>query len=295
MRIVAFVVALLAAWPSASSAVLNPLPRIRHVFIIILENKGYDETFGSGSAAPYLSQQLTQQGQLLRQYYATGHVSLDNYIALVSGQAPNSQTQSDCQFYTDFAGAPSLDADGQAVGQGCVYPTFVPTIADQVRGAVRTGVRGMDGALGQHEAVTGTEAELAIAGAEGDLAGDDPDALVVVVRVRRVVRARVVGPAEDGEAVALEPVAKGGLGDGVGAGPGDELEAHGPSLLGWRVAVNRGRSLPPLRPPPLTTTSITPPKRCQPRASATAGMRWPPGRGTRPRTRRRASRIGSPK
>src|SRR5436309_15421506 len=80
MRIVAFVVALLAAWPSASSAVLNPLPRIRHVFIIILENKGYDETFGSGSAAPYLSQQLTQQGQLLRQYYATGHVSLDNYV-----------------------------------------------------------------------------------------------------------------------------------------------------------------------------------------------------------------------
>ena len=141
MRIVAFVVALLAAWPSASSAVLNPLPRIRHVFIIILENKGYDETFGSGSAAPYLSQQLTQQGQLLRQYYATGHVSLDNYVALVSGQAPNSQTQSDCQFYTDFAGAPSLDGDGQAVGQGCVYPTFVPTIADQL-GTIRRTWKG---------------------------------------------------------------------------------------------------------------------------------------------------------
>src|SRR5438552_13043660 len=134
MRVLAFLLALLAAWgqPSASAAATSRLPRIQHVFIIILENKGFDETFGPGSSAVYLSQTLTQQGQLLRQYYATGHVSLDNYISLVSGQAPNAQTQADCMIYTDFAGASSLDADGQAVGQGCVYPAFVPTIADQL-------------------------------------------------------------------------------------------------------------------------------------------------------------------
>jgi hypothetical protein len=140
MRVLAFVLALLAAWgqPSASAAATSWLPRIRHVFIIILENKGFDETFGPGSPAVYLSQTLTQQGQLLRQYYATGHVSLDNYVSLVSGQAPNVDTQSDCQLYTDFVGAPALDADGQAVGQGCVYPSFVPTIADQLAAARRT-------------------------------------------------------------------------------------------------------------------------------------------------------------
>jgi hypothetical protein len=71
---------------------------------------------------------------LLRQYYGTGHLSLDNYISIVSGQAPNPQTQGDCINYTDFASpnGGALDGDGQAVGNGCVYPNTVKTIADQL-------------------------------------------------------------------------------------------------------------------------------------------------------------------
>jgi hypothetical protein len=109
-------------------------PPIRHVFTIILENKSYDETFGPNSAAPYLSQQLTAQGELLTNYYGIGHNSLDNYITLVSGQAPNIDTQSDCQIYQDFipGSAVQVDANGQAVGQGCVFPAEVQTIADQL-------------------------------------------------------------------------------------------------------------------------------------------------------------------
>src|ERR1700752_972016 len=61
-------------------------PPIRHVFTIILENKNYAEAFGPNSPAPYLSRQLTAQGELLTNYYGIGHNSLDNYIALVSGQ-----------------------------------------------------------------------------------------------------------------------------------------------------------------------------------------------------------------
>jgi hypothetical protein len=106
-------------------------PPIKHVFVIVLENKGYSETFGPGSEAPYLSTQLTAQGQLLTQYYGTAHQSLANYIAMVSGQAPNVDTQADCQIYTDVApGTPG--PDGQAIGQGCVYPGWVKTIADQL-------------------------------------------------------------------------------------------------------------------------------------------------------------------
>src|SRR5882672_10590121 len=71
-------------------------PPIRHVFIIVLENKGFDKTFGPSSPATYLSQTLTAQGQLLRQYYGIGHKSLPNYLAMVSGQAPNAVTQADC-------------------------------------------------------------------------------------------------------------------------------------------------------------------------------------------------------
>src|SRR6266513_5656029 len=94
----AVMLALVAAVPATAD--VTP-PPIKHVFVIVLENKGYSETFGPGSQAPYLATQLTAQGQLLTQYYGIAHQRLANYVAMVSGQAPNSQTQSDCQVYTD--------------------------------------------------------------------------------------------------------------------------------------------------------------------------------------------------
>ena len=84
-----------------------------HVFVIVLENKGFAETFGAESKAPYLARELTARGQLLRQYHAIGHLSLDNYIAMVSGQGPNPVTQGDCLVYLDFVGLPLLDLNGQ--------------------------------------------------------------------------------------------------------------------------------------------------------------------------------------
>jgi phosphatidylinositol-3-phosphatase len=110
-------------------------PPIKHVFVITLENKGYDETFGPASAAPYLSHTLTSQGQLLTQYYGIGHASLDNYIAMVSGQAPNVVTQADCPFYFNFVPGIAAPADGQVIGQGCVYPSQVKTVANQLESA----------------------------------------------------------------------------------------------------------------------------------------------------------------
>jgi hypothetical protein len=100
--------------------------------VIVLENKGYNTTFGPNSPAPYLSRQLPAQGELLSQYYGIGHASLDNYIAMVSGQAPNPVTQADCPFYEDFTPGTPASSGGQYIGQGCVYPTPVKTIADQL-------------------------------------------------------------------------------------------------------------------------------------------------------------------
>jgi phospholipase C len=132
MRRVIFAVAVVLALGTATTANADVTPPpIKHVFVIVLENKGYSETFGPGSQAPYLATQLTAQGQLLTQYYGIGHASLDNYIAMVSGQSPNGVTQSDCQIYTDVSpGTPT--SDGQVIGQGCVYPHSVQTIADQL-------------------------------------------------------------------------------------------------------------------------------------------------------------------
>ena len=73
--------------------------RIKHVFVIVLENEGFDVTFGPNSKAPFLSKTLTSRGVLLNQYFGTGHVSLDNYIAMSSGQAATSDTRNDCQIF----------------------------------------------------------------------------------------------------------------------------------------------------------------------------------------------------
>ncbi|WP_035791504.1 alkaline phosphatase family protein [Kitasatospora mediocidica] len=115
----------------AALAAPDAAPRFPHVFVIDLENKGYDETWGAGSAAPYLSETLRPQGQLLTDYYGIGHNSLVNYIAQISGQAPNLGTQSDCPLSVPFIGWGTAD-HGQAYGQGCVYPASVPTVADQL-------------------------------------------------------------------------------------------------------------------------------------------------------------------
>jgi hypothetical protein len=115
---------------SATTSATAALPPIKHVWIVVLENENYDTTFGPNSKAPYLAKTLTSQGQLLTHYYGIGHFSLDNYIAMVSGQPPNPHTQADCMIYTDFAG--TVGPDGIAVGQGCVYPAAVKTVADQL-------------------------------------------------------------------------------------------------------------------------------------------------------------------
>ncbi len=104
-----------------------------HIFILMLENESFARSFAPNSPAPYLAHELPAQGALLRKYYGIGHSSLDNYIALVSGQAPNVETQRDCRKFTEFVLAqPKLDENGQALGQGCVYPAIVPMLGDQL-------------------------------------------------------------------------------------------------------------------------------------------------------------------
>ncbi|HEV2269377.1 MAG TPA: alkaline phosphatase family protein [Steroidobacteraceae bacterium] len=122
--------------PGAAELRTGTMPPIRHVFLIVLENKSFDAAFGPGSPAPYLAKTLPARGALLTQYYATGHWSLDNYIAMVSGQAPNPATQGDCPQPIEFLPTgPGLDGHGQVLGSGCVYPAIVKTLPDQLEPA----------------------------------------------------------------------------------------------------------------------------------------------------------------
>jgi hypothetical protein len=126
----ALAAALVYVTPLAAQSGRAPAP-VRHVFVIVLENKGFDTTFSPTSVAPYLADTLTKAGAFLRQYYGIGHVSLDNYIAMISGLAPTRQTQIDCPRFSEFERTGTAP-DGQPIGVGCVYPADVKTIANQL-------------------------------------------------------------------------------------------------------------------------------------------------------------------
>jgi hypothetical protein len=126
---------------------------IKHVWLIILENKSYDATFTGLNQNSYLWQTLPSQGVLLKNYYGTGHSSQDNYLSMVSGQAPEEDTQSDCSVedYDFGSNANIVTTKGANYGQlsspanasqpsganapngtnGCTYPTDVPTLFNQ--------------------------------------------------------------------------------------------------------------------------------------------------------------------
>jgi phosphatidylinositol-3-phosphatase len=129
--------AVLAAAACTLAAVALPataaadVPHIKHLFVIVLENENAEETFGANPPSPYLGKTMREDGVFIPNYYGIGHQSLDNYIAMVSGQPPNLSTQADCLFYTDFL-ALTMREDGVAIGQGCVYPQSVQTVANQL-------------------------------------------------------------------------------------------------------------------------------------------------------------------
>src|SRR3954469_14526605 len=128
-----------AALPATARAADPALPPIKHVWVIVLENKSLPQWFVPGlTTAPYLTQTLPSQGMLVPNYYGIGHSSLDNYIAMVSGQAPAPQTQDDCgdSEYHDMAPY-EIRSDGQVVDKspsphGCIYPREAITLGDQL-------------------------------------------------------------------------------------------------------------------------------------------------------------------
>ena len=117
--------------------------KIQHVFMIVLENKNFSDTFGTSTQDPYLQKTLVPMGALLSEYYGTGHVSLDNYISMVSGQAPTQDTTDDCLpgltgLVGNFNDVDQIGTtpDGQVIAKGgCVYPESVKALPNQLDAA----------------------------------------------------------------------------------------------------------------------------------------------------------------
>jgi hypothetical protein len=163
--------------------------KIKHVWLIILENKSYDATFTGLNNNTYLWQSLPAQGVLLKNYFGTGHFSLDNYISMVSGQATQPDTQADCPYYDDFAGtldmsgslrtnpnygqlASSAGPNAAAGSNGCVYPSSVQTLFNQLD-AANVSWKGYAQDLGNPDASsTGTLASPGVGQTHDALTGD---------------------------------------------------------------------------------------------------------------------------
>jgi phosphatidylinositol-3-phosphatase len=122
----------------AAQPAQTPAPRtykVKHVFVIALSAPGYKAVFGRGSQAPYLNGTLKPKGTLLSGYETLGGAELPEYLAMVSGQAPNPDTRGECASYVDFAPSAKPNAKGLMSGSGCVYPNTVLTLGDQVTAA----------------------------------------------------------------------------------------------------------------------------------------------------------------
>jgi hypothetical protein len=110
------------------------LPQVKHVFLIVLADHGFEEAFGTASPAPYLAKTLTSQGELLPNYYAVAQSDLANEIALLSGHGPNPETVANCPTYTDIAPG-TIGTEEQVEGNGCVYPAGTLTLPGQLSAA----------------------------------------------------------------------------------------------------------------------------------------------------------------
>jgi hypothetical protein len=114
-----------------AAAAAFKMPPIHHVFVVFLENEDATVTFAPNSPATFLNGTLVKQGAFVSQYFGTSHASLGNYTSFVSGQPTDSALDADCDFRTNFVQTGTAPL-GLAIGQGCVYPVGIETIASQL-------------------------------------------------------------------------------------------------------------------------------------------------------------------
>ena len=82
-----------------------------------MENKDYAKTFAEKNPkAPYLAKTLPAMGALLPEYYAIGHLSLDNYIAVVSRSGAQSADPGRLPDLHRLRSRGAEGPDGQAMG-----------------------------------------------------------------------------------------------------------------------------------------------------------------------------------
>lgn len=132
----------------------EPLPEIKHAFLIVLGENSYESTYGTTAEAPYLSRVLPKKGELIPNYYGVTGGVLANEIALLSGQGPTVETAANCPNYTAITPGTVSETAEQVEGNGCVYGKEVkslPTELTEANVTWRAYIEDMEngGAIGQ--------------------------------------------------------------------------------------------------------------------------------------------------
>lgn len=87
------------------------------------------------AASSYLGTELRARGTLLSNYKSIAAAGLPNSLALISGQAPNTATATNCPKFIDLKPTKVDSKTGLVTGVGCRYPPTTKTLADQLTGA----------------------------------------------------------------------------------------------------------------------------------------------------------------
>jgi len=73
----------LATFPAVRAGATDSFPRYDHFFVVVLENKGFDELIGNPTAVQF--NKLAQQYGLATQYASVSDPSAPNYVAILAG------------------------------------------------------------------------------------------------------------------------------------------------------------------------------------------------------------------
>jgi phospholipase C len=121
LRLPLVLLATLAAFAAtAPQADAARVPRLKHVWVFVLENHSYNEIIGNADV-PYLNHLAQRYGQAT-QYYAVAHPSLPNYLAMISGST-HSCTSNGCA--GNYRGRTLA---GQFAGHGLRWRGFIEAL-----------------------------------------------------------------------------------------------------------------------------------------------------------------------
>jgi phosphatidylinositol-3-phosphatase len=126
--VLALAAALVAAGVARSASV--PFDRPARIAVLVLENRSYDEVIGNPEA-PYLNG-LARRYALATGYYAIGHPSLPNYIALLGGST--FEIRSDC----DGCDVEARSLVGQLDAAGLSWKAYFEDLTSNRRPGPRT-------------------------------------------------------------------------------------------------------------------------------------------------------------